>query len=391
VNTPPRKIVTVVGARPQFIKAAVLDRRLRADRSGALRQILVHTGQHYDENMSDVFFRQLEISRPDHLLDVGSSPAPLQTAAILQRLQPVLQSESPDAVVVFGDTNSTLAAALCAVQCGLPLIHIEAGERIWRREQVPEEVNRVVADHLARLCLTATRQSEANLREEGIAGARVRFTGDLLFDLFHWATQRPELRAVTPTSLGLEPGGYILATIHRAENTDDPERLAALLDTLAAAPLPVVLPLHPRARAALGTAIRSNGTADRGALRVIDPLGYFDLIGLLEGCRRCVTDSGGVIREAYFARRPSIVPMHGAYWPDILRAGWSLPVGHDLEALAGAIATFDAPERYIEGLFGDGDAAGRIVHAIVEMLDEPPDEGVWRPGDAAAVAAGRRP
>jgi UDP-N-acetylglucosamine 2-epimerase len=378
------KVVTVVGARPQFIKAAVLARRLREPDAPPVRQVLVHTGQHYDDNLSDLFFRQLGLPEPDHRLGVGSADAPLQTARILERLAPILRNEAPDAVLVVGDTNSTLAGALCAAQCGLPLVHVEAGERIWRRRQAPEEVNRVMADHLARLCLTATRQAEANLLAEGIAGARARFTGDLLFDLFRWAVDQPQLRTVTPASLGLEPGGYLLATIHRAENTDDPARLSALLETLAGASLPVVVPLHPRARAALGDSARFGG-----ALRMIDPVGYFDVIGLLEGCRRCVTDSGGVIREAYFARRPSIVPMHGAYWPDIVRVGWSLPVGHDLERLAGAIEGFDPPERYEEGLFGDGDAAGGIFNAIAETLAGGLGEDVWQP-PGAGLFAGRQ-
>jgi UDP-N-acetylglucosamine 2-epimerase (non-hydrolysing)/UDP-GlcNAc3NAcA epimerase len=369
------KIVLVVGARPQFVKAAVLARRLRREDAPPLELVLVHTGQHYDVNMSDVFFRQLALPDPARHLEVGSAEAPIQAGMILKRLTPVLREEAPDAVMVVGDTNSTLAAALCAAQLELPVVHVEAGERIYRRGQVPEEGNRVVTDHLARLCLASTRHSLANLAAEGIGPARARFTGDPLFDLYRWAVARPEMRETSASALGLEPGRFILATIHRAENTDDPARLTALLATLDRASLPVALPLHPRTRACLA----KGGFRPTGSLRIVEPLGYFDLIGLLGECRRCVTDSGGVIREAYFARRPSIVPMHGAYWPDILRAGWSLVVGHDLERLAEAIETFEPPPTCVEGIFGDGDAAGAIWREVAAMLDGPLDETPWAP------------
>lgn len=376
-----RKIVLIAGARPQFIKAAMLARRAADADIPRFELVLVHTGQHYDANMSELFIRELGLPQPQHRLGIGPASVPGQTAAILRRLELVLESEQPAAVVVLGDTTSTLASALCAVQLGFPLVHVEAGERVYRRRRMPEEINRVATDHLAHLCLTATRQAQHNLLAEGIAPARIEHAGDLHYDLFVYATTRADRPLPSPADFDLEEGGYILATIHRAENTDDPERLTALLRVLDDAPLPVLLPMHPRTRQRMSR----RRFAPHRSLRIVEPLGYYELIGLLRGCRRCVTDSGGVIREAWFARRPSVVPMQGAYWPDIINAGWSLVVGHDLDRLTAAIADFEPTGEYVEGVFGDGDAAGRILRAIDAMLATGDNDTIWQPPSAPAL------
>ncbi|HOR29301.1 MAG TPA: UDP-N-acetylglucosamine 2-epimerase [Candidatus Sumerlaeota bacterium] len=368
------QVATVVGARPQFIKLAMLTRRLAALTPVPFRHTLIHTGQHYDADMSEVFFRELELPRPRYELGVGSDRAAQQIAAIMSRLEPLLTADRPDALLVLGDTHSTLAAALVAAHLEIPLVHIEAGERIYRRRRVPEESNRVVADHLATLCLTASRPATWFLEREGIAGRRVRFAGDLHYDLFLWAVGRPELRRVTSAALGLAPGGFILATLHRPENTDAPERLAGLLRQLDEAPLPVVLPMHPRLRGRLA----DQAFTPKRALRLIDPVGYFDLLGLLLDCRRVVSDSGGVIREAYFARRPCVVPMADNWWRQIAWLGWSIEVGDDEAKLRDALADFDPPATYPEGLFGDGNAAATIIDATAELIGSGA-EPIWTP------------
>lgn len=370
-----RKLVTVVGARPQFVKAAMLSRRLAAMPAPPFEEVLVNTGQHYDPALSDVFFRELNIPAPRHALAVGSGTAAHQTAAMLEQLGPLLQAEAPDALLVYGDTTSTLAAALAAAQLDIPVVHVEAGERVFRRRQTPEEFNRVLADHAAALCLAASRQGEAHLLREGMARQRVRFTGDLMYDLFRWGVGQRALRTVTPGTFGLTPGGYVLATIHRAENTDDPERLLGILRVLERAALPVLMPIHPRTRRRLEEA----GYAPSDGLILTDPVGYFDMLGLLEGCRRCVSDSGGVIREAFFSRKPCIAPLARSWWSEITAAGWSLDAGPDLDMLAKAVDSFEPAGEYPEGLFGDGDAAGRIIGSVAELMDHLPATAPWAP------------
>ncbi len=365
--------MTVVGTRPQIIKAAVLERRLARMAPRPFENILIHTGQHYDAGMSECFFRELGLPQPRAELGVGSAPPADQLSDIMKALAPWIEREAPHAVLVVGDTNSTLAAALVAAHMDVPIVHVEAGERIFRRRRVPEETNRVATDHLAWLCLTASRQADLHLRREGMARRRVRFTGDLLYDLFRWATARNDTAKATLDTYGLAADGYLLATIHRPENTDDPRRLRGLLETLDRAELPVLLPVHPRVRAQLKT----NPYKPRGRLMLADPVGYLDMVGLLARCRRCVSDSGGVIREAYFAGKPCVAPMETSWWTEISALGWSLEVGTDLERLARAIAEFDPPGSHRPDLFGDGDAAGKIIEATAQMIEEGSTDGPW--------------
>lgn len=364
--------MTVVGARPQFVKAAVVSRALRA--SGRLEEILVHTGQHYDSTMSEVFFRELQIPPPRHNLNLGPAEPARQLALLLERLGPVMDAEKPDAVLLYGDTVSTLAAALAAAQRELPVIHVEAGERIYRRRQLPEETNRVLTDNLAALNLASTRRACAYLLREGFSPRRVRFVGDPLYDLFLWARPRiEELAALRLEPLGLSPGAYHLATIHRVQNTAARDVLLGLLQTLDASRWPVLMPVHPR----VARLLKDWGWSPAGSLRLIEPVGYFDFIRLLLDCRCCFTDSGGASREAFFARRPCVIPMEKCYWPDAVEHGWAVRTGLGREEILEKLDHFTLPAAAPEGCFGDGQAAARIVQEVEAFLCAPPSDDRW--------------
>lgn len=371
------KLVTVLGNRPQFIKAAIVGRRWREHwPDGELTEFLVHTGQHYDPMLSDVFFEQLGIAPPDVNLHLGSGPILDQIGLMLPLLRRVLEEQKPDGVLVYGDTNSTVAAALAAAHLHIPLFHVEAGERNYRRRLAPEEINRVVTDELAWLALTSTEKATEYLLREGYAPERVVRVGDPMYDLFCWASPLVESNAtVTPTALGLQPGSYALATIHRQENTASNERLIAVLDALDAVEMPVVLPVHPRVR----NMLKDLGWAAKGSLRLIDPVGYFDVLGLLRGCAVCVTDSGGLSREAFFSGRPCVVPLPNSGWNEIVEAGWLMVEPEAGALLTRAVETFRPTAPLPQGLFGDGMAAVHLGKAILKALAERDDEGAWHP------------
>lgn len=371
------KLVTVLGNRPQFIKAAIVGRRWREHwPNGELSEYLVHTGQHYDPMLSDVFFDQLGIAAPDVNLKVGSGPILDQIGVMLPMLRKVFEEQKPDGILVYGDTNSTVAAALTAAHLHIPLFHVEAGERNYRRLLAPEEVNRVVTDELAWLCLTSTEKATEYLLREGYARERVVRVGDPMFDLFCWATPLVDANAtVTPRSLGLAKGGYVLATIHRNENTASGQRLIEVLDALDAVSMPVVLPLHPRVR----NLLKELGWAPKASLRLIDPVGYFDVLALLRDCAVCVTDSGGLSREAFFSGKPSVVPLPNSGWNEIVEAGWLKVVPRAGEALTGMIDGWRPDAPLPQGLFGDGFAARRIGEVILETLGSRGEEGAWHP------------
>src|SRR5437879_1276924 len=364
----PTKLLTVVGARPQFVKAAVISRYLReSDAGGRMQEILVHTGQHYDLQMSDVFFRELEIPTPQHNLQVGSGTSSAQLSVMIERLGPVLEAERPDMVLVYGDTHSTLAAALVAAHMNVPVIHVEAGERIYRRFLVPEETNRVLTDNVASLCLTCSQRATSYLLREGMAPERVRFVGDPMYELFLWAKQRfARFASVTAASCGVEPQRYFLATIHRAQNTRDIATVVNLFKALDQAPLPVLLPVHPRVSRLLSD---SNWTPS-GSLRLLEPLGYFDFLSLLFDCYGTITDSGGVSRESFYAGKPCIVPMQNCWWPEVVEAGWICEAGPDPQKVLEATRSFRPPDTAPQGLFGDGHSAEKIVREIVSFVEE---------------------
>lgn len=340
------KILSVVGARPQFIKAAPVSRVLRRTNV----EVLVHTGQHYDDNMSDVFFRELDIPEPDINLGVGSGPHGAQTGGMMAGLEKVAQEVKPDWVLVYGDTNSTLAAALVAAKLHIPLAHVEAGLRSFDR-RMPEEINRVLADHVSDLLLCPTETAAQNLAREGIERG-VHVVGDVMYDAFLFNLEAARKHDGVVKKLGLASDTFALATLHRAENTDDPERLRSILHGIDQSGLEVVLPLHPRTRARLEGALP-------GRIRVLDPVGYLDMLALEEAASVIVTDSGGVQKEAYFLAKPCVTLRDSTEWTETVLAGWNVLVGWDSDRIAEAIGTF-RPKGPRPDLFGDGHAAEKI-------------------------------
>ena len=346
------RIVTVIGNRPQFVKAAAVSQRLRA----VADEVLVHTGQHYDDALSRVFFDELGLPRPEHRLQAGGGTNTAQTAAMLAALEPLLAAEQPDAVLVYGDTNSTLAGALAGAQAGVPVAHVEAGMRSYDRA-MPEELNRVLTDHAASLLLCSSQAAADTLRSEQAAG-EVVVVGDVMVDVF--ALLAPRADGAVPARLGVEPGNYLLATAHRAGNVDDPRRLRALVELLRGVPGPVVLPLHPRTRARLEAAeLALDGVV------VAPPLGYLEFMALLVGARAVLTDSGGVQKEAYLAGKPCVTLRATTEWRETVEAGWNTLVDLDLAAARAALER--EPPATRPPLYGDGQAGARVVEALLRM------------------------
>jgi UDP-N-acetylglucosamine 2-epimerase (non-hydrolysing)/UDP-GlcNAc3NAcA epimerase len=339
------------------VKAAAVSDRLRA---GAT-EVLVHTGQHYDDELSRVFFDELALPRPEHRLDLGGGSNTSQTARMLAALEPLVAEERPDVLLVYGDTNSTMAGALAGAQAGVPVAHVEAGMRSYDRT-MPEELNRVVADHASSLLLCSSERAAETLRSERVAGDVV-VVGDVMVDVARMLTPRARERTGALEACGVAPGEYLIATAHRAGNVDDPARLARLVDLLLAVPGPVVLPLHPRTRARA----RDAGLLDRleGGVRLAPPLGYMDFASLVVHARAALTDSGGVQKEAYLAGIPCVTLRTTTEWTETVDAGWNTLV--DLDAGA-AVAALERPlpaER--PPLYGDGCAGERVVEALRRM------------------------
>ena len=355
------RVCSVVGARPQFVKAFPVSRRLRDDHE----EVLIHTGQHYDEELSGVFFDELDIPEPEYNLGVGSGGHAAQTAEMMRLLDEVIEAESPDAVLVYGDTNSTLAAALVAAKREPALAHVEAGLRSGKWS-MPEEVNRVLTDHCSDLLLTPGENAAETLRGDSVRG-EVVVTGDVMYDAV-LAVRDRALDESTPLPLpDLRPDEYVLATVHRAANTDDPERLAGVLDGLAGIDSPVVLPLHPRTEAALD----EHGLYDRAAaeLRLVDPVGYVEFLRLLSDASRVATDSGGVQKEAFYLDTPCVTLRDETEWVETVDSGWNVLVGSDPDRIARALTDRSALPPKPE-LYGGGDAAARTVAALEATLGE---------------------
>jgi UDP-GlcNAc3NAcA epimerase len=343
---------------------------LRA-RSG-VEELLVHTGQHYDDNMSKVFFDELEIPAPDANLGIGSGGHGAQTARMLEALERLLLEQMPDIVLVYGDTNSTLAAALAAVKLHLPVAHVEAGLRSFNR-RMPEEINRIVADQCSDLLLAPTATAVEHLRNEGIGESRVRLVGDVMYDAALFYAAKAQRSNPIMANLGLRSRGYVLCTVHRAENTDDPARLEAIFRGLEAVArrTPVIVPLHPRTRAALGRA----GLAQRGCedLRVIDPVGYLDMVVLEKHARMIVTDSGGVQKEAYFHAVPCATLREETEWTELVEAGWNTLIAprNGASIADSLLGLLDTPhvDRARPEFYGNGQAAERIADELLALCD----------------------
>lgn len=353
------RVLTVIGNRPQFIKASAVSSRLRAHGE----EVTVHTGQHYDRELSQVFFDELELPPPDRLLGIGGGTNSSQTARMLAALEPLLAEVAPDVVLVYGDTNSTLAGALAAVQAGIPVAHVEAGMRSFDRT-MPEEVNRVVADHLSSLLLCPSATAVDNLRRESVAGT-IELVGDVMVDvaLLLQPGARGRVEALAP--YGVAPGEYLLVTAHRAGNVDDPARLARLVELLLALPAPAVFPLHPRTRARLTAAGLLGRLQDAPRLRLAPPLGYLDFTALLCNAQAMVTDSGGVQKEAYLAGVPCVTLRPSTEWVETVEAGWNVLVDLDPSAALAALAR-PLPDGRPQ-LYGDGRAGERVAASVASL------------------------
>jgi UDP-N-acetylglucosamine 2-epimerase (non-hydrolysing)/UDP-GlcNAc3NAcA epimerase len=353
-------VLTVIGNRPQFIKAAAVSRLLRE----AHHEILIHTGQHFDDQLSAVFFSELSLPAPDYELGIAGGSNSSQTARMLTGLEPVMLEVAPDAVLVYGDTNSTLAGALAGAQAGLAVAHVEAGMRSFDRT-MPEELNRVVSDHLSTLLLCSSPTAVANLEREHVSGA-VELVGDVMVDVAleiqPLARDRPDL----VQAHGVHPGEYVLATAHRAGNVDDPGRLERLVDLLLSVPVPVVLPLHPRTRARLEEADLLDRLRGGEHLTVTPPLGYFELTALLCHARAVLTDSGGLQKEAYLAGVPCVTLRANTEWGETVEHGWNVLVDIERDAALAALAA--EPPRERPPLYGDGEAGSRVVAALTLHL-----------------------
>lgn len=376
------KILTIVGNRPQFIKLGVTARRLREMGEAApFRNVVVNTGQHYDEMLSDIFFTELDIEAPAYNLGMGSGHIVDQIGRMMQPLRGVFDAEKPDALLVYGDTNSTIAGAVVAAHLGVPVLHVEGGERLYRRSAMPEETNRVVTDHLSDLCLVSSRKALGYLRREGFGPARLRFVGDPMYDVFKLSGEMLADRdAVRPEHFGLAADGYGLCTIHRAENTDDRDICLGLLQALDDAPSPILLPAHPR----LNHRLQTWGWRPKQSLRLIDPLGYFDFQSLLRTSAFIVTDSGGVGREAFFAGKPAIIPLDSSAWIEAAEAGLAVMTGRCGDRLRAALhaplAGADVG-NIIEANFGTGNAGTLIVDETAAYVAARCHvvEGPWHP------------
>jgi len=353
------KIVSILGARPQFIKAAPVDKALR---EAGHQDFILHTGQHYDYGMSQVFFEELNIPEPDVNLGVGSGSHSWQTGQMLIGIEKVLLAEKPDWVLVYGDTNSTLAGALAAVKLHLPLAHVEAGLRSFNRE-MPEEHNRVLTDHCADLLFCPTQTAVENLAKEGITQG-VHLVGDTMYDAVLQFGEIARQRSTILHDLGLQPKGYLLATVHRQANTDNPVNLRDILAAFAEIEEPIIFPVHPRTRQKMSELGFLNPKSKIQNLKFIDPVGYLDMLMLEQNARLILTDSGGMQKEAYWLGVPCVVLREETEWVETLESGWNLLVGTEQKhILAGLQHSFPPADQH-PAFFGDGQSAPAIVHIL---------------------------
>ncbi|MBV9942770.1 MAG: UDP-N-acetylglucosamine 2-epimerase (non-hydrolyzing) [Solirubrobacterales bacterium] len=354
------KVLTVIGNRPQFIKAAAVSPRLRSDHE----ELLVHTGQHFDDELSAVFFSELSLPAPEVELGIALGSNSSQAARMLGALEPVVSSAAPDALLVYGDTNSTLAGALAGALTGVPVAHVEAGMRSFDRS-MPEELNRVLTDHASSLLLCPSAAALANLRSEAVSGT-LELVGDVMVDVALAVQPRARERVDLLAMRGLEPGGYLLATAHRAGNVDDLGRLRRLVELLLAMPLPVLFTAHPRTRRRLDEADLLARLESSGRVIVAPPLGYLETAALLCHARAVLTDSGGLQKEAYLAGVPCVTLRSSTEWTETVEQGWNVLVELDGEAARAAVLRRPPAER--PPLYGDGHAGEGVVAALERLV-----------------------
>ena len=364
------KVLTVIGARPQFVKAAVLS-RVMAQRSG-ISEVIVHTGQHYDANMSDIFFTEMNIPRPNYNLAVGGNSHGAMTGRMLEQVENVIIKEMPDAVLVYGDTNSTIAGALAAAKLHVPVAHVEAGLRSFNMK-MPEEINRILTDRISHWLFCPTTVAVNNLVREGFIPEAVypilANVGDVMYDAALYYKEIAQPNSAVSETISRFDSGFFLSTIHRVENTDDPERLKAIFESLQeiSEALPIVVPLHPRTRKMLDSIGLYMISDDR--LIILDPVSYFDMITLLSRCRGVFTDSGGVQKEAYFFQKPCITLREETEWVELVDYGFNTLVGANRERILAAVDNLrNTSPDYSMALYGHGDAGDKIVNLLLSGL-----------------------
>ena len=344
------KIISIVGARPQFVKAAVVSRALANNHE----EKIAHTGQHYDHGMSDIFFEELGIPKPHFSLGIGSGRHGKQTGAMLAAIEEVLIDEKPDCVLVYGDTNSTIAGAIAASKLHIPIAHVEAGLRSFNR-RMPEEVNRVVTDTLSKWLFTTSAVASGHLADEGITNG-VHNVGDVMFDATLLFGERAKHHSTITTDLGLEEESYYLATCHRAENTDDPNKLRAIFSAFSKLDRPLVLPIHPRTAKCL----EEHGIEPSSNVRLIDPVGYLDMLRLVGDSKLVLTDSGGLQKEAYYLGRPCVTMRPETEWVETVDIGWNCLADADEDRILDGVNTLKDITKERPELYGKGDAGERI-------------------------------
>jgi UDP-N-acetylglucosamine 2-epimerase len=373
------KIVTIVGARPQFIKAATVSRAIQKfnKRKSQIQEIWIHTGQHYDYLMDKVFFEELELPRPDYHLGVGSGSHGRQTGMMFERIEAVLVKEKPEVVVVYGDTNSTLSGALSAAKLNIPVAHVEAGLRSFNRT-MPEEINRLLTDHLSTFLFCPTDQAVRNLLREGIKdgkGKIVKKVGDVMYDSILYYLKLSERKSTILKDLGFDTShesrvtSYYLATLHRAENTDDPKRLESILKALneIGRNTPVVLPLHPRTKKMIET---YHLFSEFKNIKFIEPVSYLNMLKLEKNAKAILTDSGGVQKEAYWLKVPCLTLREETEWVETIKSGWNVLVGIGVKRIVKEVSHTEKRRRYLKGnrVFGDGKASQKIVQILIRHL-----------------------
>jgi UDP-GlcNAc3NAcA epimerase len=355
------KVASIVGTRPQFIKAAVVSRELRKQH----QEVLIHTGQHYDDNMSQLFFRELDIPEPDYNLGVGSGPHGAQTGKMLVRIERVLRREKPDWVLVYGDTNSTLAGALAAAKLHIPVAHVEAGLRSFNR-RMPEELNRILVSHVSDLLFAPTETAMKNLEREGLIG-RAHLVGDVMEEALRYYLPIARRRSAILDQLQLEPKSYYLVTVHRAENTDSKQNLENILRALVQLDHPVVFPLHPRTRKmierfGLGRFLNADG------IRYLDPVGYLEMLVLEENALTILTDSGGVQKEAYWLGVPCVTLREETEWVETVESGWNVLAGVEMERILAAILKVSSnSQRDLQTSVWQKNPVGTLISLLAEQ------------------------
>ncbi|MEL7669215.1 UDP-N-acetylglucosamine 2-epimerase (non-hydrolyzing) [Methanobacterium sp.] len=357
------KIITVLGARPQFIKAALLSHELRREN----HEIIVHTGQHYDTEMSDIFFKEMNIPEPDYNLGVGSASHAYQTAEMMLKLEKIFVNENPDLVLVYGDTNSTLAGAITASKLNLPVAHVEAGPRMFDKT-IPEEINRIITDQLSSLLFAPTPRSVDNLTNEGL-NKGIHLTGDIMLDNFKYFYKKAEKHSKILEELDLTEKNYILTTIHRARNTESIKNLKTIVKSLLkiSEVEKIIFPVHPRTKKYLKKYNFYDRLNKNPNIKLINPVGYLDMLILTKNAKKIITDSGGLQKEAYFAQVPCITLDKSSAWPETVEDGWNLVIYGTSEKIARSVLHFK-PSSTQNKTFGHGNASVKITHLIEELL-----------------------